>query len=102
MESRTDMGEKNEQGMEAPSKGAIARATGIALAVALLLLFTAVLPAEYGIDPLKTGAALGLTDLAKASETKKADPPAVAAVPTPRRRESSRHKRPSIKWTPKT
>ena len=66
----------------APSKGAIARATGIALAVALLILFTAVLPAEYGIDPLKTGAKLGLTDLSKATETKPAGAAVAAAAPT--------------------
>jgi hypothetical protein len=54
---------------EAPSKQAIAKATGIALAVALVILFTAVLPAEYGIDPLKTGQLLHLTDLAKATES---------------------------------
>jgi hypothetical protein len=51
---------------EAPSKGSLVKATGIALLVALLLLFVAVLPAEYGFDPLKTGAALGLTGIAKA------------------------------------
>jgi hypothetical protein len=50
------------------SRKSIAAATGVALAVALLVLFVAVLPAEYGIDPLKTGAALGLVQLAKASE----------------------------------
>lgn len=60
------MEEKKSSEMVAPSKGAIVRATGIALAVALLILFTTVLPAEYGIDPLKTGTALGLTDLSKA------------------------------------
>ncbi|HUK91305.1 MAG TPA: hypothetical protein VLZ81_12950 [Blastocatellia bacterium] len=56
--------------VEAPSKKAIAKATGIALVVALLLLFAAVLPAEYGLDPLKTGAALGLTGLSQSGETK--------------------------------
>jgi hypothetical protein len=61
----------------APSKTAIAKATMIALAIALLLLFTAVLPAEYGIDPLKTGARLGLTSLANSSEQKR------GAAPTP-------------------
>src|ERR1700733_13513152 len=50
----------------APSKSALAKATGIALLVALLLLFAAVLPAEYGFDPLKTGAALGLTGISQA------------------------------------
>ena len=70
-----------------PSKKAIAKATGIALIVAVVILFTAVLPAEYGIDPLKTGAALHLTDLAKASQSKaeaRSEPkPVVAARPTP-------------------
>jgi hypothetical protein len=54
---------------EAPSKSAILKATVIALVVALLILFTAVLPAEYGIDPLKTGKALGLIGLSKATDT---------------------------------
>jgi hypothetical protein len=67
--------------VQAPSKKAIAKATGIALIVALLILFTAVLPAEYGIDPLKTGAALHLTDLAKTSEAKPEAKPAAGARP---------------------
>ena len=50
-----------------PSKGAIAKATGIALLVSVILLFVAVLPAEYGYDPLKTGSLLGLTGIAKAA-----------------------------------
>jgi len=61
--------ERSSPALEAPSKGAIVKATVIALAVALLILFTAVLPAEYGIDPLRTGAALGLIGLSKASDT---------------------------------
>ena len=61
--------EKHLPAVEAPSKGAIVKATLIALAVALVILFVAVLPAEYGIDPLKTGKALGLTGLSKASDT---------------------------------
>jgi hypothetical protein len=48
-----------------PSKGAIVKATLIALAAALVLLFTAVLPAEYGIDPLKTGKLLRLTGISQ-------------------------------------
>src|SRR3984957_21023523 len=73
------------QQVQAPSKRTIAKATGIALVVALVILFTAVLPAEYGIDPLKTGALLHLTDLAKASGSKvaeKPEPKAVGARPT--------------------
>jgi hypothetical protein len=73
--------QEDVQQMQAPSKKAIAKATGIALAVALLFLFTAVLPAEYGIDPLKTGKALHLTDLAKATESKAESKPAVGARP---------------------
>src|SRR5271154_6451411 len=52
--------------IEAPSKSRLAKATGIALITALFLLFAAVLPAEYGFDPLKTGAALGLTGISQA------------------------------------
>ena len=43
----------------------LARATLISVIVALLLLVTLVLPAEYDIDPLGTGAALGLTGLSR-------------------------------------
>jgi hypothetical protein len=56
------------QSVAAPSKRAIAKATGIALLVSVLLLLVAVLPAEYGYDPLKAGSALGLTGIAKAAE----------------------------------
>jgi hypothetical protein len=61
--------EKNIAPVEPPSLGKILLATLIAFAVAVVLLFVAILPAEYGIDPLKTGKALGLTDLAKAGES---------------------------------
>jgi len=61
--------EKSLPAVDAPSKSAIVKATFIALAIALLILFTTVLPAEYGIDPLKTGKALGLTGLSKAADT---------------------------------
>lgn len=50
---------------EAPSRAAIVRATLIALAVAVALLFTAILPAEYGIDPLRTGKLLHLTGISQ-------------------------------------
>lgn len=65
----------------APSKKAIAKAATIAFAAALVILFTAVLPAEYGIDPLKTGKALHLTDLAKATEAKSEPKATVGARP---------------------
>src|SRR5579862_9425444 len=74
--------EKSPPAVETPSKAKIGKATLIAAAVALVVLFTAVLPAEYGIDPLKTGKALHLTDLAKATESKPEPKAAVGARPT--------------------
>ena len=68
--------------VQPPSRKAIARATAIAFAVAVVILFTTVLPAEYGIDPLKTGKLLHLTDLAKATESKPEPNAAVGARPT--------------------
>lgn len=44
-------------------------ASVIAAVIAAIVLLVAVLPAEYGIDPLGTGRALGLMDLADASES---------------------------------
>lgn len=60
----------------APSGKALAKATLLALVVAGVVLVTTVLPAEYGIDPLGTGRALGLNNLfaAAAPATIKADP----------------------------
>ena len=46
-----------------PSSRSLFKATLIALAVAAVVLVVAVLPAEYGIDPLGVGARLGLMDL---------------------------------------
>jgi hypothetical protein len=48
-----------------PSRRAVVSATLGALVVAAGVLAIAVLPAEYGIDPLGTGRALGLLDLAE-------------------------------------
>jgi len=69
---------KNITPVEPPSLRKILLATVVALVVAVVLLFVAVLPAEYGIDPLGTGKALGLTELAKAG-----DSPAKPAGDTP-------------------
>jgi hypothetical protein len=75
----TGQGQAEMAKVTAPSRRALAKATGIALAVALVLLFTAVLPAEFGFDPLKTGAALRLTGIAQAGEVKGR----AAATPAP-------------------
>lgn len=53
---------------QAPSPRRLLIATLIALAVASVILATIVLPAEYGIDPLGSGAALGLTVLSNPTE----------------------------------
>jgi hypothetical protein len=65
------------QSMPAPSKKTLIKATGIALIAAVFILFTAVLPAEYGLDPLRTGKALGLLGLSDAGNSKG------RAAPTP-------------------
>jgi len=51
---------------ETPSFRKLAITTAAAMAVAALILVMVILPAEYGIDPLGTGDALGLTPLAGA------------------------------------
>jgi hypothetical protein len=59
--------DKDPAAMQSPSKGQILKATSVAIVVALLISFAVVLPAEYGIDPLHTGAALGLLSLSQTS-----------------------------------
>lgn len=67
---------------ELPSKRRLAKTTAIALVVAAGILVTVVLPAEYGIDPLGTGAALGLMPLSgTSSEPEKAVTPGSAMAP---------------------
>ena len=59
------------------SRTKIAVASVVAAAIAALILIVAVLPAEYGIDPLGTGRALGLLNLAATN----AAPPTIVARP---------------------
>jgi hypothetical protein len=64
--AQQDVGGPPQGGPDAPpphSGRALIKATLIALVLAAIVLVTAVLPAEYGIDPLGTGRALGLNDL---------------------------------------
>ena len=68
---------------DAPSLKALATATAIALAAAAVILVAFVLPAEYGIDPLKTGKALGLTELANISEAPAKPLSALPVAPAP-------------------
>ena len=62
----------------APSSGRLVKATVVALVAAAIILVTLVLPAEYGIDPLGTGAATGLIGLSEAQP-----PPIVASESGP-------------------
>ena len=48
---------------ELPSTAKLIRSTIIAAIVAVVLLVTVVMPAEYGIDPTGAGRALGLTEM---------------------------------------
>lgn len=48
-----------------PSSRRLLRSTAIAAAVALGLLVTVVLPAEYGVDPTGVGRLLGLTEMGR-------------------------------------
>lgn len=65
-----------------PSGATLAKATLLAIVIAALVLVTVVLPAEYGIDPLGTGRALGLDDL-YAAKAEVAAESATPAVVTP-------------------
>jgi hypothetical protein len=73
---------------EVPSRKKLLTATLVALAVACVILIAFVLPAEYGIDPLGTGRALGLTDLANANE--QPSKPALPAAAQPAAAEPTR------------
>ena len=48
---------------ELPSKAKLVKSTLLSIVIAGIILVTAVLPAEYGIDPTGIGSALGLTSM---------------------------------------
>ncbi len=54
-----------DQSTNTPSPRNIVIASAIALLVALIVLLVAILPAEFGVDPLGTGELLGLTALSR-------------------------------------
>jgi len=66
-----------------PTRTRLLAATAIALGVAVVVLVAAVLPAEYGIDPLGTGRALGLLALYQADAGVEAPPTAAEGDATP-------------------
>lgn len=59
---------------ELPSTQRLLKATAIAAAVAGVILITAVLPAEYGVDPTGIGTRLGLTALSTSTDDASAAP----------------------------
>jgi hypothetical protein len=76
--------ERNFPKVEAPSRAKLAIATVVALIIASIVLVTTILPAEYGIDPLGAGAALGLVNLSTAEGAAGATPaPMMVGVNVP-------------------
>lgn len=65
---------------ELPSSRALLRSTAIAAGVALVLLVTVVLPAEYAIDPTGVGRVLGLTEMGEIKMSLAAEAEAAAAA----------------------
>jgi hypothetical protein len=65
-----------------PSAGQLLKMTALALAIAIVILFTLVLPAEYGIDPTGIGQRLGLASLSAGAAAKPAASKPAAAVPS--------------------
>jgi hypothetical protein len=60
---------------QGPSTGTVLRASAAALVAAVIILVTIVLPAEFGIDPIGTGRALGLSALSGAAAGEEPVPP---------------------------
>ena len=65
----------------AEQRAKIAFAAACAMLVAGVLLMAAILPAEYGVDPLGTGKRLGLTSLAQSNAPAAGGAPAAEAPP---------------------
>lgn len=84
----------NETAMErlalAEQRARIALAAAGAMLVAGVLLMAAILPAEYGVDPLGSGKLLGLTSLAKANAAPAAGEAPAGQAPPPEELEPTR------------
>lgn len=66
-----------------PTMPQLIKATAIALVAAAVILVTAVLPAEYGIDPTRIGKAMGLTALSATNAQATDIPASRPADPSP-------------------
>src|SRR3546814_5774846 len=71
------MSELHAQSQVIPSTDRLLKATALAVAVATVILVTAVLPAEYGIDPTGIGTQLGLNVLGTPAEAAVPDVPVI-------------------------
>jgi len=69
--------------VQGPPARTLLKASAVALIVATVLLVTVVLPAEYGIDPLGTGDALGLSALSGVTTAEEPVPPPEGAKVAP-------------------
>ncbi len=72
-----------QMGTALPSARTLAITTAVSLMIAIVIVVTLVLPAEYGVDPLGTGGALGLSAIANPSAGPVEAPPAGATAVTP-------------------
>lgn len=66
-----------------PTTSRLLKSTLLAAGIAGVILITAVLPAEYGIDPTGAGRALGLTALASSEDAGLTPPPVTASTGDP-------------------
>jgi hypothetical protein len=67
---------------DGPSARALIQATVLAFTVAMIVLVTVVLPAEFGVDPLGTGRMLGVSALSGAAIAPVPPPEGEALAPT--------------------
>ena len=65
---------------QVPTTATLVKASATAFVVASILLITVVFPAEYGVDPLGTGKALGLSALSGDAAAEPVPPPTGAKV----------------------
>ncbi len=77
------MSERSELQHELASRRQLAKAGGIALAVSVVILLVAILPAEYGVDPTGIGRTLGLTQMSAPPEETVFVPPEGTSAYTP-------------------
>jgi len=66
-----------------PTTAQLLRSTSVALVIAIVALFGAVLPAEYGVDPTGVGRVLGLTQMGEIKQQLAEEAASEATAPEP-------------------